>query len=133
MVAEPSDGPLYVYVQKDRIFTRIYDLYKPNLDLLNSLRITLPKATLITVSTYWCPDCKRNVARMARIAEQLPEWSFEVLNRDTDVIPEELGFIKIIPTFIIQNPDGVEIGRIIENPKFECLEEDMLKIAEGRY
>ncbi|MFQ5979349.1 MAG: thioredoxin family protein [Candidatus Heimdallarchaeota archaeon] len=115
------------------MFKRMYDIYKPNLELLDRLRSILPKATLITVSTFWCPDCKRNVGRMARIAELLPEWTFEVLNRDTDVIPEELGFVKIIPTFILRNSASAEIGRIIENPKFESLEEDMLRIAEGKY
>ena len=31
----------------------------------------MPKATLITVSAHWCPDCRRNVPRMARISNEL--------------------------------------------------------------
>ncbi|MFX0115702.1 MAG: thioredoxin family protein [Candidatus Hodarchaeota archaeon] len=111
----------------------MYELYKPDLNLLSSLTAKLPKATVITISAYWCPDCKRNVARMARIADNMPEWDFEVLSRDTDVIPEEFGFIKRIPAFIVLSPVGQELGRIIENPKYSSLEEDLLKIAVGEY
>jgi thiol-disulfide isomerase/thioredoxin len=111
----------------------MYDLYKPDLQLLFSLKAKLPKATVITISAYWCPDCKKNVARMARIADNLPEWDFEVLSRDTDAIPEEFGFIKRIPTFILLGSSRQELGRIIENPKFSSLEEDLLKIALREY
>lgn len=111
----------------------MYELYNPDLEFLSVLKAKLPYAKIIVISTYWCPDCKRNVSRMARIAELLPDWEFEIFSRDTDTIPEELGFIKIIPTFIIRDSAGKEFGRIIENPKFSSLEEDLVKIAEGIY
>jgi hypothetical protein len=112
---------------------RMYELYNPNLELLNALKAKLPYAKAVIISTYWCPDCKRNVSRMARIAEHLHDWEFEVFSRDTDTIPEEFGFVKIIPTFIIMNAAGKEIGRIVENPKHSSLEEDLLNIIEGTY
>ncbi|MFW9917720.1 MAG: thioredoxin family protein [Candidatus Thorarchaeota archaeon] len=128
-----SHTSLLEYIQQDRIFVRMYELYSPNLELLNALKAKLPYAKIIVISAYWCPDCKRNVSRMARIAEYLPDWDFEVYSRDTDTIPKELGFVKIIPTFVIRDAAGKELGRIVENPKLSSLEEDLMSIAKGNY
>ena len=120
------------YIKADRIFERMYELYKPNEDLIARLTEKLPKAKVITISTRWCPDCKRNVPRLGKIAESLPNWEFIVYSRDEDVIPE-YSDVKIIPTFIVLNSDGKELARVVENPKYSSLEEDLLKIATGEY
>ena len=110
----------------------MYELYTPESEILHSLKAKLPKAKVITISAYWCPDCRRNVPRMARIAEYLPDWEFKVRNHDKNSGPGELGILKI-PAFIVMDSAGKEIGRIIENPKYKNLEEDLLRIVERNY
>jgi hypothetical protein len=69
---------------------------------------------------------------MARISGGLPDWDILVEDRDEEGVREKYN-VRKIPTFIIQNENGEEIGRIIEQPKGKNLETDLLAIAEGRY
>ncbi|MFX1535384.1 MAG: FAD-dependent oxidoreductase [Promethearchaeota archaeon] len=125
-------GALYDYVQADEGFRSSFNRYTPKKDVLSSFQDKLPKARVITVSTHWCPDCRRAVPKMARIAEYLPDWEFTIEDRDKEGVREKYN-AKKIPTFIIQDENGKELGRIIEKPKFASFEEDLQRIVEGTY
>ena len=82
------------------------------------------------VAASWCKDCRRDVPRFARIAERLGGWTIDLLG-DDPATRDRLA-IKRIPTFIVRNPEtGQELGRIIESPSGESLEDDLLAIAEA--
>ncbi len=108
----------------------VYRGYRPKTTLIEDAASRLPKAHLVVVSAPWCPDCRREVPKIARIVELLPVgWTVE-LRGDDAVTRDELD-VRAIPTFIVQDePGGREIGRIIESPQSsEGLEGDLLAIA----
>jgi thiol-disulfide isomerase/thioredoxin len=118
------------YVRNDPGFVRMYEAYKPDLELLKRVREHMPQARMVIISASWCPDCRRNVPRMARISQYLPEWQFEIYPREDEERAKALG-IRAIPTFIVYQ-DNREIGRIVENPAFGSLEADLWAIVRKR-
>ena len=123
-------NPLYTYVHADEGFAAGYKRYKPKTNIITQIRELLPTAELVVVSAHWCPDCRRNVPKMAKIIEHLPNWKVRVHDRDEEGIKEKYG-IRKIPTFIIRDVSGKELGRIIENPISLSLEEDLLNIIQN--
>ena len=68
--------------------------------------------------------------RFARIAEKLSGWTIDLLGDDSET--RERLAIKRIPTFIVRSPEtGQELGRIVESPSGDSLEDDLLAIAEA--
>ncbi len=118
---------LQEYIQHDSGFWRVYETYKPDLATLEKIRERLPKARIATISASWCPDCRRNVPRMARISQHLPDWQFEIYPREDEERARALG-IRAIPTFIVYQ-DEKEIGRIVENPALGSLEADLWEMV----
>lgn len=120
---------LQEYIRHDSGFLRVYDAYKPDLATLEKIRERMPQARIVTISASWCPDCRRNVPRMARLAEHLPGWQFEIYPREDEARANALN-IRAIPTFIVYRGDR-EIGRIIENPALGSLEADLWGIVKN--
>lgn len=118
--------PLHAYIQRSTRFMRVYDNYRPDLALISKIREALPRACVVTVSAYWCGDCVWNVPKMARIAEHLPSWEFEIYAQE-DEHAQTLD-IFAIPTSVVYR-DGKEVGRIIENPKSASLERDLWELV----
>lgn len=124
---------LIKYVFSDDGFKSAFERYSPKTEIIEEVLAKMPSAKIITISAHWCPDCRRNVPRMAKISNHLKNgWETEALDRDAEGVIEKYN-VRKIPTFIIQDKEGNEIARIIENPKFENLETDLLRIAEGNY
>lgn len=132
MTDEPQAArtALHQTVEVNETFYAAYESYQPDLDTLALVRQRCPSAHVIVPNRYTCPDCARNIPRMARIAEHLPGWSWEVF--DSDSQPERravLGIVRI-PTFIVyEREGGRELGRIVENPLSGSLEKDLLQIV----
>lgn len=117
-------------------FTASYDEYevsKEAKDLSMSDSITIFMGS-------WCSDSQREVPRFMKILEQtdfdISRLKIICLNtgfQNYKQAPEreEKGVdIHRVPTFIFQNADGSEIGRIVEEPVVS-LEEDMRKVLKG--
>ena len=120
------------YVFSDDGFKSAFERYNTKIEIIKEVLEKMPFAKIVSVSAHWCPDCRRNVPKMAQISNYLNGWEIEALDRDAEGVIEKYS-IRKIPTFIIQDKEGNEITRIIENPKFENLETDLLRIAEGKY
>ena len=106
-----------------------YEQYRPIPETIRRIAELLPQAHVEVVAASWCKDCRREVPRFARIAERLSGWTIDLLG-DDPATRERLA-IKRIPTFIVRNAETVqELGRIVESPSGECLEDDLLAIAE---
>ena len=82
----------------------------------------------------WCGDSHREVPRLLKIldAVKYPEQRLTLVavNRkketpDGEDVPYN---IKRVPTIIVQNKYGKEVGRIIESPNSGSLENDLLEI-----
>ena len=128
-----TNTALHTYIELDEAFFASYEAYDPDQPTLVKVQEVQPVAHVVIPSRYTCPDCVRNLPAMARIAEYLPDWTWEVfdstMNKDR---MEELG-ITHIPTFIVYDGvNGQELGRIIENPSSGALETDLLDIVRPR-
>lgn len=121
-------------------FTPNYEAYEPNEKILKKLRRKLKKHTITVFMGTWCDDSKREVPRFYKIldAARFPKSNLRVIGLNNERSHykqgpngEEKGFnIHRVPTFIIYNKKGKEIGRIVEHP-VESLEADLLKICKG--
>lgn len=121
--------PLRAYIQRSTRFMRVYENYNPDLALIEKIREALPHARVVTVSAYWCGDCVWNVPKMARIAEHLPGWEFEIYTREDERV--QALDVFAIPTFVVYR-DGKEVGRIIENPRLGNLEKDLWEMVSKK-
>ena len=119
------------YVSKNKGFKANYENYKSESKKVSEVNTKLPQAKMVVISAYWCPDCRNNVPKMTKIANGLPNWSFEIMDRDDKGVKEKYS-IKKIPTFIIYDEHEQELGRIIENPTSGSLEDDLLTIVQGK-
>jgi hypothetical protein len=128
---QTPDTALHHYIEVDEGFYAIYEAYEPDVPTLVKVRETQPTAHVITPSRYTCSDCARNLPRMARIAEHLPGWTWEVFP-DEDVERKAALGITRIPTFVVTDGEGGrELGRIVENPASGSLEQDLLRIVRS--
>jgi thiol-disulfide isomerase/thioredoxin len=108
----------------------VYRGYRPRTALLDQVAHLLPSAHVLVVSGTWCGDCRREVPKFARIMEHLPDaWTIELRQDDDDTRRQYE--VLAIPSFIVLDaPDGLELGRIIESPTGdEGIEGDLLAIA----
>ncbi len=131
-----SRTALHHYVELDETYYAAYEAYQPDVEIIEQVRVIQPIAHIITPTRYSCPDCARNIPRMARIAEHLPGWTWEVFDSDASAERRVALGIGRIPTFIAYDRlGGNELGRIVENPASGSLEQDLLDIvsrAQGR-
>jgi thioredoxin family protein len=124
------NSPILAYVESDELYYGLYESYQPDLATLTRVAIARPSAHVIVPSRLGCKDCIRNMPRMARIADFLPGWTWDVYTHDEHNDRSEALGITNIPTFVIFEAEGGrELGRIVENPVSGSLEVDLLQIA----
>jgi hypothetical protein len=100
------------------------------MDLVNQIKEMLPKGHGIVIAAYWCRDSLNHVPHMAKIAEVLDAWTWEMYPRENLEIVQKWK-IRKIPQMILLNPDTLEEwGRIIENPQSGSIEQDMINILQ---
>lgn len=122
-------------------FTPNYEAYKPDETIVKKLKRKLKKYTITVFMGTWCGDSKREVPKLYKVLEAVnfPEKNLRIvgLNNVKEHYKqgpngEEKGFnIHRVPTFIVYNKKGEEVGRIVEHP-VESLEADLLKICRGK-
>jgi hypothetical protein len=130
-VAVKPDTALHRYITHDAAHYRMYEAYEPDAGLLDRVLRAMPHAHVLAAGCMTCPDCTRNIPRMARIAEYLPGWTWDVFDVDEDPARRAALGATLVPTFIIYDEDEQEVGRIIENPSGGSLEVDLLRIVTG--
>ncbi|MGB9729875.1 MAG: thioredoxin family protein, partial [Thermoprotei archaeon] len=117
------------------LFKAEYDEYKVNRNVVKRIeRLLNGKAlNVLVLAAEWCPDSRRNVPALARIADyiSLIRLSIHEVNKG-DELSTKFGLVKI-PTIIIYDENWVELGRIIENPLSGSIEMDLEKILSSRF
>ncbi|NDJ54474.1 MAG: hypothetical protein GYB68_15505 [Chloroflexi bacterium] len=125
-------SPIHDYIELNEHFYAVYERAEVRAGLLAELAERLPQAHMVISCRYTCPDCARNVPRMARIAEYLPGWTWNLYDSTANPIRNEQLHVRRVPTFILYDQvGGSEIGRIIENPTYGSLEQDLLTIVQA--
>ena len=115
------------------LFKAAYDEYKVNKNVVKRIEKLLNGKTLniLVLAAEWCPDSRRNVPALARIADHISliHLSIHEVNKG-DELSTKFGLVKI-PTIIIYDENWVELGRIIENPLSGSVEMDLEKILSS--
>ncbi|MCK7540888.1 MAG: thioredoxin family protein [Marinilabiliales bacterium] len=113
-------------------FKAKYDACTADRAILQELRAD--DISVICVFGDWCGDSVNRVPEYMRIAEVLPfhETIYVAVERKLKDDTGMVDALKIerVPTFVFLR-EGVEIGRIEENPK-DTMEGDIRKILEKR-
>ena len=121
-------------ILKDETWLREYDRYVPDGALLESLKSKISGTSRVVVYFgFWCGDSENHVPKFLKTLDKLPAPGLKAdffsverkANKDQKYYVEELK-IERIPAFIFYR-DGRELGRIVENPKTEMLD-DILTI-----
>lgn len=109
-----------------------YQSYLPDENSIKEIRKRKKDMKITVVFGTWCDDSRKNVPEFYKILDALKfsEKDVELIavNRKKsagDLEIDRLG-VTLVPTFIFTK-NGVEIGRIVENPT-SSLEKDMLLI-----
>lgn len=120
---------LVVYARQELRRGEEYERYRPLPEAIRRINELLPRAHVEVVAASWCKDCRREVPHFARVLERLPAWTIDLLGDDRETRSRLA--IERIPTFIVRNSEtGQELGRIVESPASDTLEDDLLAIAE---
>ena len=116
-------------------FKEEYKNYKVSENAVDSL-FGLNNVKIIIAGGEWCSDTRLQLPRFIKILEtiQFPREDLEIIfvNKEKQ-IPEVYKKlqIKFVPTFIVIDKSGKELGRIVENPS-KTLEEDLIKLINQR-
>lgn len=115
-------------------FNEEYDNYTPVDYAINNIKEKLNDLTITLIMATWCSDSRREVPRFYKIVDLLgfDENNIKLicvnrLKQCPDVDISEYG-IQYVPTFIFYK-NGVEIGRIIEEPR-SSIEEEIMDMLE---
>lgn len=111
-----------------------YDVYKVDKEQSDIIKNNSKGISIKVVFGSWCGDSKINVPAFQKIAEDSyfdkSKIEYVAVDRKKEggsVDISELG-IKYVPTFIFYR-DKKEIGRIVEYPKSETIEQDWSEIV----
>lgn len=105
-------------------------------DPARALATVLPGAEIDVFLGTWCGDSRREVSRLFRALELVPEpWPFTVRWIGVDRMKQAPGLtegadLRYVPTIIVRR-DGVELGRIIESAP-RGIEVELLDLLTGR-
>ena len=122
-------------------FTRGYNQYIPDANIINTLKEQLPSYTITAFMGTWCGDSKRETPRLYKILDAaefpLDRLTLIAVARSAEAYKQSPGGehegknIHRVPTIIIYK-DGKELNRIVESPVVS-LEQDILHIIENNY
>lgn len=113
-------------------FNEGYQSYTPDQNAIKELRKRKKDLQITVVMGTWCGDTRTNLPRFYKILDELKfsENDVELIAVGRDKSAEGIDIaglgVTLLPTFIFSK-DGVEIGRIVENPTLS-IEKDMLLI-----
>jgi len=121
-----------------------YAAAQPDAAALDRLASAEGSYRIVTVLGSWCDDSQREVPRLIKILDRLdaPVFSHEMIgvDRTRRIVDSELALdagvertVDRVATFVVFDNDGIELGRVIENPEkpIEELLVEFLTPAEG--
>ncbi|MCH2193358.1 thioredoxin family protein [Kordia sp.] len=122
-------------------FSKNYEAYEPDATTIKKLKRKLKKYNITIFMGTWCGDSKREVPKFMKLLEaaNFPEEKLRIIGVNNARASykqspngEEKGLnIHRVPTFIVYNKRGKEVGRIVEHP-VESLEMDLLRICRKK-
>jgi thioredoxin-related protein len=119
------------------MYDPLYEAYIPDAATMIELKKLVKTEKVKIVFGTWCGDSKVNVPNFFKVLDALhfKEKNIDIIAVD-GVKKAENGLIdgldiKMVPTFIIYDKKGLELGRIVEHPK-TSMEADLLAILKKK-
>lgn len=119
------------------MYDPLYAAYVPDAATMIELKKLIKKERIKIVFGTWCGDSKVNVPNFFKVLDDLhfKEKNVDIIAVDGNKKAEN-GIIdnldiQRVPTFIIFDKNGKELGRIVEHPK-NTLEADLLEIFKKK-
>ena len=123
-------------LNKEPTFTWLktgYDEYKPQEKTINYLRANLKYFSIIVFLGTWCDDSHYLIPKLEKVLQltEYPQSKLTMYGADrekkTKNGDEKKYGITLVPTIIVFNNDGREVGRITETVN-KSIEEDIANI-----
>jgi hypothetical protein len=119
------------------VWRSLMESYQPKSETVAALKASDSPASVTVVLGSWCPDSKNYVPKMLKAlrAAGNDKLQIKVIGIDNqfhepmDTIQKRR--IVNVPTVIVER-EGREIGRIVETPAAESMEEDLAAILKGK-
>ncbi|HEX5731948.1 MAG TPA: thioredoxin family protein [Blastocatellia bacterium] len=119
------------------VWRSLMESYEPKSEAVAALKASDKPAAVTVVLGSWCPDSKNYVPKMMKAlgAAGNDRLQVKVIGIDNqfhepiDIIQQRR--IINVPTVIVER-EGREIGRIVETPAAETMEEDLAAILKGK-
>lgn len=119
------------------MYDPLYEAYVPEANTMIELKKLIKKERIKIVLGTWCGDSKVNVPNFFKVLDglQFKEKNVDIVAVDghkkaENGIIDGLNIVSV-PTFIVYDKHGKEIGRIVEHPK-TTLEGDLLAILQKK-
>lgn len=123
-------------ILQDPEWKKIYDDYVPDAELIAGLRSQAAGLKADVYFAFWCSDSLNHVPVFLKILDvaAVPGFKADFYEVERKATAEQKYYVEEmmvekVPTFIFY-ADGVEIGRIVENPAHSILE-DILTVSCG--
>lgn len=118
------------------VWRSLMESYQPDLNVVAAIKAIQPDTTITVALATWCSDSKQHVPRLLRALDAAGNRRLHIkligiarkLSEPVDAI-KRFNIVRV-PTVVVER-DGVEIGRIVENPKAKTMEEDLAAILNG--
>ncbi|WP_443939542.1 thioredoxin family protein [Pedobacter sp. MW01-1-1] len=119
------------------MYEPLYQAYQPDSAIIAQIKPLIKSQKIKIVFGTWCGDSKINVPNFLKVLDAITfkEKNYEIIAVDgtkkaENGLIDNLNILKV-PTFIIYDKKGRELGRIIEGPK-DTLEKDLLAILQQK-
>ena len=118
------------------VWRSLMDSYQPDLNAVAAIK-SIQSETAITVAlATWCSDSKQHIPRLLKALDAAGNRRLHIkligigrgLREPAEAIRQRN--IVRVPTVIVER-DGIELGRIVENPTAKTMEEDLAAILSG--
>jgi thiol-disulfide isomerase/thioredoxin len=119
------------------VWRSLMENYQPKSETVAALKASDKQTGVTVVLGSWCPDSKNYVPKMLKALRAAGNEKLQIkvigidnqFHEPMDTIQQRR--IVNVPTVIVER-DGREIGRIVETPAAETMEEDLAAILKGK-
>lgn len=118
------------------VWRSLMESYQPDLNAVAAIKSIQPETTITVALATWCSDSKQHVPRLLKALDAAGNRRLQIkligIAREFREPVEPIKRLNIVhvPTVIVER-NGVEIGRIVENPTSKTMEEDLAAILNG--
>ena len=127
-MAAPAQSTLHEHILSSDGYYAVYERYQPDADALNRIAALGLRPHVRIYYTVACGECARHLPALARIAEHLPGWTWELIDEDEAMLKAAQCPLSR-PIIAVSNGEGRLLGAINGNPVYGSLEADLLEIV----